>query len=231
MLNKGPLFSFLWSFFFMMSVVPLFLFFLVSFIKGNLPGIVLALLFGAIIFEQGRQRQLFPLTKTIVLLNLTLWFLLGLFTLIETISSQLRGLFSYLLLTPYALISGFCIFYLFSHATDDQESVLKGAVSVSLMIAIISAINGAIVHALAFIKHHAFELSFPHSDLNLPSLKSIHLSFLLVFILFNFPFVKYYLSRGKRKALLLHYLFPLLTYTLLVILGNLFKQLLLRGLS
>ena len=214
-LEKGSLFSFVFYLFFMMSFLPLILLFVISVIKGNLPGITLALLFGGILVRDIKLRNLHHLCRDMAVLNLTLWFLLGFFSLIIGFVQTLPGVFGYIFLAPYAIISGYFVFYLLKRSSKEPWDVLTGGVTVSTMIAVVSAINGAISSALAhlpaYLAAHGIEVIFTFS---MGSFNQ-HVAFAGLLVLFNVPFVRYYWKQAKTKRGFLLYVIPVATYFLL----------------
>ena len=218
-MDKGPVFSFVFFFFFMMSALPIPLLFFLSLAANQLFGAALAVTFATILIADFRQRDLFRVCRDLAVLNLTLWLLLGFFSLIEGFATALPGILSYLLLAPYALISGFLVFYLLSRADKKPLRVLKGGVAVSTMIAVISAINGAIMHLMRLASQEAEQL-IPSNGLvpmvvnTIPRFTNPHLSFLLVLALFNLPFIFYYLRKSSTRNGLWWYLVPIITYAL-----------------
>lgn len=230
-MERGPWFSFVFFMFFMMSFLPIIMLFFASLYQKNLLGIVLALVLGAVLARNMKRRKLYEFCRDMALLNLTLWFLLGFFSLIEGIVATLPGILAYILLIPYALISGYLNFYLLSRANKKREKVLYAGIAVSTMIAIISAISGAIMHVLRVASEQSKQIissngNTPMITKIIPEFQNPHLSFILVLILFNIPFIVYYFKKGKTKPYrLLWYLIPICAYILLVVLWNLFKGL------
>lgn len=228
-MDKGSGFSFVFFLFFMMSFLPIIMLFFASLYQKNLPGIALALVFGAVLVKDMKQRKLFELCRDMAVLNLTLWFLLGFFTLIQGLTTGLPGILAYLLLVPYALISGYLVFFLLSRADRNREKVLRGGLAVSTMMAIISAINGAIMHALRAVSTQVEQLvltngTTPMVAQAIPRFQDPHLSFLLVLVLFNIPFVVYYLAKGNKHRGLWWYLLPVGVYALLTGVWNFLKS-------
>jgi len=233
---RGSLYSFLFFLFFMMSAIPIFLFFFVSLFSTNLPGIALALVFAAIIIRDFRQKNLFNTVRDITILNMTMWFLLGFFTFIQQLFASLQSIFVYVLLAPYAIVSGYLVFYLLSKTDEKQKTIIKGAVAVSTMIAVVSAINGAILAAF-----RSMSETLANSDIGeLTGIYKIverfsweghnpHIAFLVLLIVFNIPFVWSFVKRAKKndRAVLYWYLLPLAAYALLQGAWQIIKSLLL----
>lgn len=231
-LEKGAGFSFVFFLFFMMTSIPIVLLLIGSLTKGNLPGLALALVFAAVIAKDLYRRRLFETCRDMAVLNLTLWFLLGFFSLVQGLNADLPSYLSYLLLAPYAILSGFLVHYLLSRAESDHRRVLLGGVIVSTMIAVISAINGAIISAMHDVTAQTQQLVDANGATAflpdvVPSFSNPHLSFLLVLILFNIPFINRYVRKSDEKRGLWWYLLPLAVYAVLMLTWQYIKPLLL----
>lgn len=232
-LDKGGWFSFVFYLFVMMSFLPLFLLFSISLIKTNLPGIALSLVFGAILARDIKHKNLFATCRDMAVLNLTLWFLLGFFSIITGFINALHGWAGYLFIIPYAIISGYFVFFLLKGSSKKPWDVLTGAVAVSTMIAIVSAINGAIMNAFTMLSARIAELE---SEVGVAVISRFdigsfnqHVAFLSILVFFNIPFVLYYWKKTKNKKGFLLYLIPLAVYVLMVIIWEVVKEGLLQA--
>ncbi len=183
----------------------------------------MAMLFVAILIRDFRQRNLFHMVRDMTILNMTMWFLLGFFTFIQQLFVHLQSIFVYILLAPYAIISGYLVFYLLSNTGENKETIVRGAVAISTMIAVVSAVNGAILTAFRI-------MSQTVASSNLGELTGIyvlverfswqghnpHLAFLILLVIFNIPFFTYYIRASKKPYTALYwYAVPILTYVLL----------------
>lgn len=229
-LDKGAGFSFLFFLFLMMSALPILALFVVSLGRGNLPGIALALMFAGVLVKDVKVGDLFILCRDLAVLNLTLWFLLGFFSVVQAFMEGASGVLTYALLAPYAVISGLLVFFLLHKADGDRRRVLLGGVAVSTMMAAISAINGAVLEAVRSLSEEVAETTGAGvvTALN-PSGYSPFLAFVLLLVVFNVPFVLYYL-KGRRRRDLWWYVLPVVTYAVLFGLWTLFQDALLAGL-
>lgn len=231
-MRRGELYSFVFFMFFIMSVVPLAVLFFTSVGSYNPAGIALVFVLGGILYHDFHNRRLFSLCRDMVLLNVTLWFLLGFFSFIQQFSRG-GGFLTYVFLIPYAVVSGFAVFYLFKGAERKKEVVLKGAVAVSSMIAVVSAINGALLDATRFLFDHLQALEQKGVVQLLLRLNehthNPHIAFAVVFVLFNIPFVRFYL-KGHRRGDLCLYFFPVGVYVVLAGLWWFVRDLLLQSL-
>jgi hypothetical protein len=227
--DKGFWFSFLFYVFFMMSVIPIFLVIIASLMTNHYSSMLIPIVFATILFFDFKSKNLFRLCRNLTVLNLTLWFLFGFFSLLQQIAQELPSFLTYIILVPYAIISSFMVFYLLSRADRDPKKVIKGGIAVSTMIALISAVNGAIISALKTMTEQAEQIIQSNSTTMLvekvtPSFHNPHLAFLLVFILFNIPFVRYYWKMSKKRNLLWYYIIPVILYVLLTGLWIVFKE-------
>ncbi|MBD3209492.1 hypothetical protein GF367_03665 [Candidatus Woesearchaeota archaeon] len=230
-MDRGPGFSFVFFLFFMMSFLPLALLFVLSLFSYNLPGLALALVMGAVLVRDVRLRRLFSLCRDMAVLNMTLWFLLGFFSLMQTLFTAWSGALTYVLLAPYAVISGYLVYYLLSRSERDEKRVFRGGIAVSTMIAVISAINGAIGNAMNILRERVIDAAESGvvegvAGALSPSTHNPHLAFLLVLVIFNIPFARQYLKKRHRRGLLL-YVIPLMAYALLAGIWSLTKGFLL----
>ena len=204
-LEKGSMFSFVFFLFFMMSTLPLILLFVISLAKKNLPGIALSLVFRAILARDIKVKNLYGMCRDMAVLNLTLWFLLGFFSLIIGFLGSAQGVFGYVFLLPYAMISGYFVFYLLKKSSKHPWDVLMGAVTVSTMMAVVSAINGAIMSALTLLSERLAELESEVgvSIISRFSMGSFnqHIAFIGILIFFNLPFILYYYNNAKQIKL------------------------------
>ena len=227
--GKGSLFNFLFFLFLMMAAVPILFLFFSSLFTMNLPGIVLALVLGAILVNDFKKKDLFILSRDIIILNTTLWFLLGLLSIVKQLFPTMPAFVTYLLLIPYAALSGFMAFTLLKKAEphNNRKRLLRAAVAISSIIAVVSAINGALLSTLElFTTTLQDKVSISLLDTIVLSLHNPHIAFLIVLVLFNLPFLKHYLQ-GKNRRQLLLYLFPVGVYLILTGLWAVFKHLLL----
>lgn len=231
-MDKGAIFSFLFFLFFIMAAVPILVLFFISLRATNLPGIVLAMVLGGILVHDLRRRDLFVFCRDMIILNATLWFLLGLLSLVKQLFAGLPPYVTYLLLVPYAAISGLFVFTLLkqSEPKQDRERLLKAGVAISSIIAVVSAVNGAMLATLDLLVQKAGSVTpvgqglLQHLSLRL---HNPHVAFVIVIVLFNISFLKHYL-KGKRRMGLFYYLFPLATYLVLIGLWQALKGLLLN---
>lgn len=222
-MDNGGLYSFFFFLFFMMSAVPIVLFFFFSLVSGNLPGIVLAMVFAAILVRDFLQKNLFHTVRDMTILNMTMWFLLGFFTFIQQLFAGLQSIFVYILLTPYAIISGYLVFYLLSKTSESKETIVKGAVAISTMMAVVSAVNGAILAAFRIMSETITSSQLAESTGIYAIVERFswqghnpHIAFLVLLLVFNIPFVSYYLKNTKKNRRALYwYAVPVLTYVLL----------------
>ena len=228
-MDNGPAYSFWFFAYFMMTTLPIVMLFFYSLFSNNLPGVALAMVFGAILVRQMKLKRLFALCRDMAILNLTLWFLLGFFTFVQSLSSS-SAFVTYLLLTPYALLSGYLTYFLLSRANHDSKEVLHAGVMISTMIAVVSAINGAILSAMMLMREHIASLQVEvGSVINFFSVQTHnpHLAFLLVLVMFNVAFVRNYFRKSKFKKHLLFYLIPLGMYFFLQLIWQVFVSLVL----
>ena len=230
-MDKGAGFSFLFFLFFMMSTLPILALFVVSLARFNLPGIALALVFGGILVRDMLQEDLFVLCRDMAVLNLTLWFRLGVFNVFQQqFMTGASGLLAYVLLAPYAIISGLLVFYLLRKADGTRKRVLSGGVAVSTMIAVIMAVSGGILDALRTLSETVAETTGSGwlSSVN-PSAYHPFIGFLVLLVVFNAPFLHYYL-KGRRRWDLWWYALPVGIYFLLFGAWSILKVILLAGL-
>ncbi|MBW2982793.1 hypothetical protein KY327_00655 [Candidatus Woesearchaeota archaeon] len=229
-MDKGAVFSFLFFLFLMMSALPILALLVVSLGRGNLPGIVLALVFAGILVKDVKVGDLFVLCRDLAVLNLTLWFLLGFFSVVQAFMEGASGFLTYALLAPYAIISGLLIFYFLHKADGDRRKVVLGGVAVSTMMAVISAINGAVLEAVRSLSEEVAETTGVGVVTALNPLDySPFLAFLLLLVVFNVPFVIYYL-KGRRRRDLWWYALPVGVYLVLFGVWSFLKDILLAGL-
>ncbi|MBN1275784.1 hypothetical protein JXA12_05870 [Candidatus Woesearchaeota archaeon] len=236
---KGAVFSFVFYLFLMMSALPIIMLFFGSFVTWNPAGLILPLLFGAILARDIKTKNLFRTCRDMAVLNLTMWFLLGLFPLLQSFMAGASGMGFYLLLLPYGIISGYLVYYLLSRADGKRpRRVLWGGVAVSTMMAAISAINGAVTSAINELNERLVGLVATGGEAGSPFISSFgsislnpHLSFLIVLVLFNVPFIRYYWKRGKGKQLFLAYLIPIAVYLALTGIWFAVKDLLLGAIA
>lgn len=219
-LERGGFFSFLFFLFFMMCVLPIFLLFVVALIRWHLWALLISLLLIGILVYDFRRRDLFVMSRDMVILNMTLWFLLGFFAFIRQLFVGAPVFLTYALLVPYALVSGGFVFYLLSKAQPfDHVRILRGGVAISVIIALISAVNGAIIDALVTFSEQVKQMPLvDQASAALPTISlemfNPHVAFLLVLVIFNIPFLFFYWKGDRRKDLWL-YAVPVAVYVML----------------
>ncbi len=223
--KKGPLFTILFLFLFSLCVIPLVVLFFVALSKALVVGtIVFLILIGMILFEI-KTKHLYQLVLLIVILNLALWFILGLLSYVKDIFSWLPGVTAYLLMAPYALFSGYVVFYLLWKASSNNaKKTLYGGVIVSTMMAIIAAMTNLIIIIGRSVQSQIKTVE------NITGISTSGLStlfgntfynplvgFLILFVFFNVPFIRLYLTKNKRYYLLVLYLIPIVFFLVLVV--------------
>jgi hypothetical protein len=214
-LDKGGWFSFLFFAFLMTSAIPLLLLFLGVLATGKIVGLVVVALFGGLLARQVVRKDLFGLCREMAILNLTLWFLLGFITFFHKLVESTPWYIAYIGLAPYALISGYLVFYLFSSAAQDKSRILRGGVAVSTMMAFISAVNGVAINYLAIISERVAEAGTGAASkvagVVAQKMHDPSIGFAITLVFFNLPFLRHYLKGERRKDLFL-YLIPIFLY-------------------
>lgn len=214
--SKGMVFRLLFYFFFLMFFVPLLIFLGLAFYKGNIPWLIILLtLLGAFMYEI-RHNRLYQTCLLMVISNMLLWFVMGLMPFIQNILSWLPGFFTYILLIPYALISGGMTHMLLWKSTYDARKTLRGFVLISMMIALV-AVTTDIIRSLATNVSDNIEkvstitpwLSIITEGLLQGPLYNPVIGFFLILVMFNFGTILRYVHERKSARGLLLYAVPI----------------------
>lgn len=217
--SKGPIFRMLFYFFFLMFFVPLLVFLGLAIYKGNIPWLIILLALLGVFTYEIRHNRLYQTCLLMIISNMLLWFVMGLMPFIQNILSWLPGIFTYILLIPYALISGGMTHVLLWKSTHDARKTLRGFVLISMMIALV-AVTTDIVRGLATnitdniekVGSVAPVLSNLVEKLLQGSLYNPVIGFFLVLIMFNFGTVLRYVRERKSARGLILYLGPIATF-------------------
>lgn len=218
--RRGVIFTALFWFFFSFSVIPLLALFIYSTISLQIPTLVISLVLLGIITLEMFSRRLYVLSLILVLFNFVLWFIMGFIVLFQGYFDWLPGFTSYLLLAPYAFVSGGMVKMLLWRASKSHEKTLLGGIIVSVMIALVAATTNIVIQLAARVNEGI------HSVENIIGLDWVTsliggkfydptIGFLLVMVVFNNAFVIDYLrAKHTNNTILLWYLVPVAIYFL-----------------
>ncbi|MFT4343718.1 MAG: hypothetical protein ACMXYE_03135 [Candidatus Woesearchaeota archaeon] len=220
--QKGTLFTVLFYILLVIFSLQLVAGIIISLIQLKFINLIFPLLFGGLIVNYIRKKNLYEILMTIFLLSPIGLLILREFPLLQSFMT-IGNVPFYVLISIHTLIVGLLIAFMFSKVSENFKKYLTTSIIFSSFIGLIFAINSMIGTILSQLSAQLSQLS-AGSPMGATGLVSMfnseifnaNIAFILAFIFFNIPYVIFYLKReDKNPKLFLLYLIPIILFILL----------------
>ena len=220
--QKGTLFTVLFYILLVIFSLQLVAGIVISLIQLKFLNLIFPLLFGGLIFNYIRKRNLYGILMTIFLLSPIGLLILTVFPLLQSFIA-IGNVPFYVLISIHTLIVGLLIAFMFSKVSENFKKYLTTGIIFSSILGLIFAINSMIGTILSKLSAQLSQFS-AGSPMGAGGLVSMfnseifnaNIAFILAFIFFNIPYIIFYLKReDENPKLFLLYLIPIIIFILL----------------